>query len=405
MTRIVEVAIIGGGPAGLAAAMALRDAGVTDVVVLERETEAGGIPRHCGHPPFGIREFGRLLTGPQYAARLRAVTRDIDVRTRQTVTALNLDGELWLTTPDGLQTIHAERVLIATGIRESPRSAYLTSGTRPMGICNTATLQQYVCLHGLLPFKRPIILGTELVGFSALLTCRRGGIKPVAMIEEGDRVTARPPAALFSLLIMGVPILLGARIEEIEGNDRVRAVRIGTRDGATRRLECDGVLLTGNFTPESALVHSSHVIIDRATQGPKIDQFGRCSDPVYSSAGNILGAVETAGWCYREGRRVGRAIADSLSGNLAEPTNRILVDHAPPLEFVVPQMVSQPLVKSMLPEFGLRVKQPCRGVLGLSVNGRKLWSRKLSALPGRRIRIPPVAVGSNPVETLDITLA
>jgi thioredoxin reductase len=405
MTKQVKVAIIGAGPAGLAAAISLRDAGITDVVVLEREIEAGGIPRHCGHPPFGIREFGRILTGPGYAARLRAATHDIDVRTRQAVTALHLGGELWLTTPDGPQTIQAERVLVTTGIRETPRSAHLVSGTRPMGVCNTATFQQYVYLHGLVPFKRPIILGTELVAFSALLTCRRAGIKPVAMIEGSDRVTARPPLALFSRLIMGVPVLLGARIEEIEGDDRVRAVRIKTRDGATRRFECDGVLLTGKFTPESALVHSSHLTMDRATRGPEIDQFGRCSDPVYSSAGNILRAVETAGWCFREGRRVGRAIADSLRGDLAEPTNRIPVGHIPPVEFVVPQVVSLPLVNSMLPEFGLRVEQPWRGVLGLAVNGRELWSRKLSALPGRRIRIPPVAVGGEPVETMDITIA
>lgn len=405
MTGKVEVAIIGGGPAGLAAAMALRDAGVTDVVVLERETEAGGIPRHCGHPPFGIREFGRLLTGPRYAARLRAVTRDIDVRTRQSVTALNLDGELWLTTPDGLQTIHAKRVLIATGIREMPRSAHLAPGTRPMGICNTATLQQYVYLHGLIPFRRPVILGTELVAFSALLTCRRAEIKPAAMIDEGDRVTARFPAVLFSRLAMGVPVLLGARVEEIEGSDRVTAVQIGMRDGITRRMECDGVLFTGNFIPESTLVHASHLTVDRATRGPEIDQFGRCSDPVYSCAGNIVRAVETAGWCFREGQRVGRAIADSLSGNLAEPTNRIPVDYAPPVEFVVPQVVSQPLVNSMLPEFGLRVEQPFRGVLGLAVNGRERWTQKIPALPGRRIRIPPLAVGSDPIETLDITLA
>ena len=405
MTRQVKVAIIGGGPAGLAAAMILRDAGITDVVVLERETEAGGIPRHCGHPPFGIREFGRIMTGPGYAARLRAATRDIEVRTRNAVTALHPGGALWLTTPDGPQTIHAERVLIATGIREAPRAQYLASGTRPMGVCNTGALQQYVYLHRLVPFRRPIVLGTELVGFSALLTCRRAGIKPVAMIEEGDRVTARFPAALFPRLVMGVPILLGARIEEIEGDDRVRAVRIGRRDGAIHRFACDGVLLTGKFTPENALVQSSHLIIDRATRGPEIDQFGRCSDPVYSSAGNILRAVETAGWCFREGRRAGRAIADSLRGDLAGPANRIPVGHAPPIEFVVPQVVSQPLVNSLLPEFGLRVEQPCRGVLGLAVNGRELWSRKISALPGRRIRIPPVAVGGEPVEALDITIA
>ncbi len=405
MTKHCKVAIVGAGPAGLAAAMALSDAGIRDLVVLEGENEAGGNPRHCSHPPFGIREFGRILTGPGYAARLRRATRDIEVRTRHTVTALHPGGELWLSTPDGPLTIQAERVLLATGIREMPRSGFLVSGSRPMGVCNTATLQQYVYLHGLVPFRRPLIVGTELVAFSALLTCRRAGIKPVAMIEPGDRVTARAPAALFSRLVMGVPILLGSRLEEIIGDDRVAAVRIETREGARRQLECDGILLTGNFTPESALLEASHLTMDRATRGPESDQFGRCSELVYFSAGNVLRAVETAGWCFREGHRAGRAIAESFGENHAEPTNRIRVNHAPPIEFVVPRWVSQPLVNALLPEFGLRVEEPWRGVLGLAVNGRQRWSRKISALPGRRVRIPQVAVDGIAIETLDITLA
>ncbi|MCJ8300827.1 MAG: FAD-dependent oxidoreductase, partial [Pseudomonadales bacterium] len=156
----VDVAIIGAGPAGLAAATQLRQRGVDQVVVLDREVEGGGIPRHCGHPPFGMREFYRVLTGPQYAKRLvaQAITAGVRVLTRHTITRLLHGGELEVATPDGLITIMAKRVLIATGVRETPRSARLVTGARPLGITTTGALQSMFYLKGLVPFKRPVVI-------------------------------------------------------------------------------------------------------------------------------------------------------------------------------------------------------------------------------------------------------
>ncbi len=202
-----EVIVVGGGPAGLGAATALARAG-RRVTLLEREAQAGGIPRHCGHYPFGMREFHRLLRGPDYAARLRqaALAAGVTLRDATTVTALRPGGLVEITSDAGLESLSARAVLLATGVRETSRAARLIGGEKPGGVMSTGALQGLVYLNGMRPFARPVILGTELVAFSALLTCRHAGIRPVAMIEPGRRITVRQPAQMLARLL-GVPIL------------------------------------------------------------------------------------------------------------------------------------------------------------------------------------------------------
>ena len=194
-----KVAIVGGGTSGLALAGELKRLGVESVVVLERENQAGGIPRHCGHYPFGIREYGRLLKGPDYAKRnvANATSLGAKIFTGVSVTAIHPNGKLALATPFGLTELQAERVVLCTGIRESSRAQRFISGDRPLGVITTGALQSMVYLQGIRPFRRPVILGSELVSFSAIETCRHLGINPVAMVEENDRIIARQ---FFSIL-------------------------------------------------------------------------------------------------------------------------------------------------------------------------------------------------------------
>jgi cation diffusion facilitator CzcD-associated flavoprotein CzcO len=148
----VTVVVVGGGPAGLAAALELRRRATRDVVVVEREAEAGGIPRHARHQGFGLRDLRRPLSGPAYAARYarRAEEAGIEIRTETMVTRWTPDGPLQLTAPDGPELIEADAVILATGCRERPRSARLVPGSRPEGVMNTGTLQQLVYLKELL---------------------------------------------------------------------------------------------------------------------------------------------------------------------------------------------------------------------------------------------------------------
>ena len=338
-----DVAIIGAGPAGLSAAMELKKAGIESVLVLDREPEAGGIPRHCGHPPFGIREYKRILTGPSYAKRLVKSAREsgVNIALKNTVTMLEPGGIITISSPEGLRKLTAKRVLLATGIRETPRSARLVSGDRALGICNTGTLQSMYYLKKMIPFRRPVIVGTEIVSFSALSTCKKAGIQPVAMIEESQRPTVRWPIH-YAARLFGTPLLLNTRIASVLGNNRVEAVQIKDKNGNLRKIECDGVLFTGQFTPESSLARMSHLELNHETGSPIVDKFGRCSDPAYFAAGNVLQhhpnsgtatavpiyytadnlpqPVEVAGQCWDEGRRTAQWIANDLHGNLASPS-------------------------------------------------------------------------------------
>jgi thioredoxin reductase len=392
MTETIEadVAVIGGGPAGLSAALALRQRGIGRVVILDRETTVGGVPRHCGHPAFGLREFHRLLTGPAYARRLAdlAGNAGLDVRVGHSVVALGEHGHLHVTSPKGRLAVTAERVIIATGLRETPRAARLISGDRPLGVLNTGALQAFVYLKGLLPFRRPVVVGTELVSQSAVFTCLRAGIRPVAVVEPNDRPTVRRPFDLFPTLC-GIPIHYRAKIAGIVGRERVEGVRLRRADGNQDVLACDGVLFTGQFVPESSLVRGSHLTLDPASGGPAIDQFGRCSDPTYFAAGNVLRAIETAGWSFREGLRIGGLVADDLAGRLPPATRSLRIVIGDDLKYVVPQRLVLPLDGAGLSDLQLRVRHSITGSLTVEVDGIPVWRRRrMTTLPERRLLIP-----------------
>ncbi|MCY6381923.1 NAD(P)/FAD-dependent oxidoreductase [Hoeflea prorocentri] len=386
-----DIVIVGAGPAGLSAAVRLRRRGLGRVVVLDREPSAGGIPRHCGHYPFGVREFGRLMKGPAYARRNVAYTRaaGVEVITGATVTALGEGPVLTLSMADGVRSISASRVLLSTGVRETSRAQRMIGGTKPAGVISTGALQGLVHLQSLRPFCRPVVLGTELVSFSALMTCRHLGIRPVAMIEPNGMTTARAPAGIFPRLL-GIPLLLGTQIEEIRGRDRVEAVVVRRRSGSTQTIEADGVIVSGQFRPEAALLKNSHLRIDPGTGGPQVDQYGRCSDPNYFAAGNMLHPVETAGWCWREGQAVADAIADSLEGRIPLPEGALRLAIEPdPLKYVVPQVIVPGEGTAPLGRLQIRLSKPARGRLVLTAaNGDTTMLDRVDNRPERRIIVP-----------------
>ena len=313
-----DVAVIGGGPAGLAAATELRENGIKRVVVLEREAEAGGIPRHCGHPPFGLLEYKRILSGPSYAKRIvqTALDAGVQIVLKTSVVSLGRGGVLNIMSPAGSYELKAKRVLLATGTRETPRSARMVSGQRALGICNTGALQSMVYLKKSIPFKRPLVVGTEIVSFSALFTCRKAGIKPVAMLEEKAHTSVRWPIH-YGARLLGVPLFLQTRILRIDGHERIESVRICDGGGNEKDISCDGVLFTGQFTPESSLARISHLELNTVTGEPVVDPYGRCSDPAYYAAGNVLfNPIKVAGKCWKGGRTTAQWIVKDLVGML-----------------------------------------------------------------------------------------
>jgi NADPH-dependent 2,4-dienoyl-CoA reductase/sulfur reductase-like enzyme len=385
MTTIsTDVLILGGGPAGLSCARALRKLGIRDVVLLEREAQLGGIPRHCGHLGFGLREFGKVHGGPDYAKRLADEAAGGDLRLRTTVLKIEPGGVVRATGANGPEDFQAKAVVLALGARETPRSARLISGTRPLGVMNTGALQQLVYLKGICPFKRPVVIGSELVSFSTLLTLRHAGVKPLAIIEENTRITARQPGAWVARLGFGVPVLTNTRLLRILGQDTVSAVEID-RGFGPEPMECDGVILTGRFRPETALIVPSHVEIDPGTKGPAIDGWFRCSDPQYFAAGNLLRGIETAGQCWREGKAVAAMVVAKLDNRLPVRAPDAQVTLSGPLAYVYPQRIYRDAPTDHPLLFKARVSRATRGRLSVIVDGRTVWSHRISALPERRI--------------------
>lgn len=383
-----DVAVIGGGPAGVAAALELKAEGVARVTLFERESYLGGATRHCAHSPFGMLEFGRVYFGSAYGKRLeREVAKaGVDLCLGHSITSLGEDGTLGFTNPKGLGQIRARRVVLATGIRETSRAGHLISGDRPVGVLTTGALQEYVAFHRLMPFRRPVIVGSELVSQSAVLTCLTHGAKPVALVESAAVPLARAPFRWLPALAR-IPLHTGARIIDIRGKGRVEEVVI-EKAGRSLTLPCDGVLFSGRFTPEASLPLSSGFALAPGSRGPAIDQFGRSENPIYFAAGNMLRAVETAGWCFREGRRIGRAVAADLRTDGA--AGRLLrVTHDPRIKLVVPTLLRPgEVLPAALPRFQLRFQTPVKGRLILNAGGEVLWSRFGDWRPERRILVP-----------------
>ncbi|MEV8465644.1 FAD-dependent oxidoreductase [Fluviibacterium sp. DFM31] len=390
LPEIVDALIVGAGPAGLSAAAELRRLGVGRVVVLEREATPGGIPRHCLHSPYGLREWKRLMFGPAYAKRLvrEAEGAGAEIRCQTTVTALHPGGEVDVSTPDGPRRIRGRVVLLALGARESPRAARLIGGTKPGGVMNTATLQSFAAFSKHRPFHNPVILGSELVSFSALLTCRTVDARPVAMLEPGPEITARGVMAM-APRAMRVPLLLNTRITAIHGRAQVNGITVETND-TSRDIACDGVVVTGGFRPENALLRAAGLALDPGSLGPRVDQYGRVTDPAYFSAGNVLHPIETAGWCWDEGRRVARCMAAALNGSLpprdaATPLAVTGVRQGDALAYALPQEICAPATQAV-PAFDrvqMRLRQPFSGQV--RVQGQSHW---IASRPERRITVP-----------------
>nr|WP_321455474.1 FAD-dependent oxidoreductase [uncultured Cohaesibacter sp.] len=383
-----DVIIVGAGPSGVAAALELKRRGVEKVVILDRETGVGGATRHCSHSPFGMLEYHRVYFGGAFGRKLEADARQagVEIRLGHSVVSLNEDASIEVSSTNGLETMQARRVIVATGAREKPRSARLIGGDRPIGVITTGTLQSYVAFYGLMPFKRPLIVGSEFVTVSALLTCLTHGARPAGIIEPMPFVMAKSPLDWFPKMT-GLPIQTATELIDIRGGKRVESAVIKSH-GQQKELSCDGILLTGRFTPEAALLMQSSLDLAKGSAGPAIDQDGRMRNPHYFAAGNVLRAVETGGWSYREGRKIGAAVADDLVHGLSgdEP---LTVSFDDPIKLVVPTLLRRERIRSgAMKDFQLRFSDRAKGTLTLNLDGKTAFRKSGEWLPERRLLVP-----------------
>jgi thioredoxin reductase len=386
-----EVAIVGGGPAGLAAARQLRHAGADRVVVLDREATPGGIPRHAKHQGFGVRDLRRVMSGPAYAARLGelASRAGAEIRAEAQVTGWGERGGLAITSSIGRYELEAKAILLATGCRERPRASRLVPGSRPQGVMTTSTLQQLVYLRGEQPGRRAVIVGAEHVSFSALLTLSHGGARALAIVTEQAEHQTFAPVRMGAAVRYRCPLLTRTAITAIRGRQRVEAVELTDLEGGrTREVNCDLVVFTADWIPDHELAVLADVELDRQTLGPGIDASLRTTRRGVFAAGNVLHGAEAADIASLSGRHAAMSVTRFLDDE-QWPDSRVAIRCEAPLGWIAPNMVSGP-ESPPRGRFLLRASQRLRRpVVEITQAGRRLWSGRLRRLgPGRSTGVP-----------------
>jgi glycerol-3-phosphate dehydrogenase len=387
----VDVLIVGAGPAGIAAALELKKLGVDNIVIAEREPEAGGIPRLCGHIGFGLSDLHRLMTGPSYARKYQEIAdrAGIKIHTSTTITSWNDDAEdsslsrLNFTSPDGVGAVEAKSVLLVTGVRERPRSARLVPGHRPPGIFTTGSLQRSVYEHELPVGKRAVIIGAERVSLSVVLTLMHAGVRVLNMITELPHhqlylPVFLPAKILFADILARAPILTNQRVTNIFGHQGVEGIEITDLDsGKTRVIECDTIVFTGDWIPENELARKADVRTGKPALGPQVDARFRTSRPGVFAAGNLLRGVETADWAALEGRSAAQSIARFLK-DTEWNESRLEIHAEPPLDWICPNVLSPDALPG---RFRLRSHEFRNHVTLKVMQGqRPLYSQKLRRL-------------------------
>jgi NADPH-dependent 2,4-dienoyl-CoA reductase/sulfur reductase-like enzyme len=384
--------IVGGGPSGMAAAIQLRELGIAPVTVIEREREAGGIPRHSDHTGFGLRDLRTVLTGPRYAARYREAAEEagVEVITETMVTGWEGSRGLKLTGPGGRWDLDPPAVILATGCRERPRSARLVPGSRPAGVMTTSTLQQLVHLRGRKVGHRAVIVGAEHVSFSAVATLAHAGASVAGLITELPKHQSLGAFRAGAALRYRAPVWPRTAVTAIRGAERVESVELTELDsGSTRTVECDLVVFTADWIPDHELAVMAGCELDTGSLGPLIDQGLRTTRPGVFAAGNLLHPAETADVCGLDGRHVAPAVAAHLRVPGDWPSHVRLVAREP-LAWVAPNLLLAAGQDPPRGRFLFRSREFMRRArVRLHQDGRQLWSGRVGRLvPGRSGHIP-----------------
>ena len=383
--------IVGGGPSGLAAAIELRGLGIEPVTVIERERQAGGIPRHSDHTGFGLRDLRTVLSGPRYAERYRELATDAGVEVLAETMVTDWEGgRLKLTGPAGRREVEPPAVVLATGCRERPRSARLIPGSRPAGVMTTATLQQLVHLGGQKVGRRAVIVGAEHVSFSAVATLAHAGASVAGLVTELPRHQSLAAFRAGAAVRYRAPVWSRTAVSAIHGNERVESVELTELDsGSTRSVDCDLVIFTADWIPDHELAVMAGCELDPGSLGPLVDPALRTTRRGVFAAGNLLHPAETADVCALDGRHVAPSVAAYLHGPGEWPSHVRLVARDP-LAWIAPNLLLAAGHDPPRDRFLLRSREFARRArIQLRQDGRELWSGRIGRLvPGRSAHIP-----------------
>ena len=325
-----DIVIVGGGPAGMAAAVAAYDAGCTDVVILDREPDIGGILRQCIHAGFGLHKLGRELTGPEYADvyKQEVLKRNIEVHYETTVTAVSPAKVVTAQNREGLLKIQAKAVILAMGCRERSRGALNTPGTRPAGIFSAGTAQKFINCEGYMVGKEVVILGSGDIGLIMARRMTLEGAKVKAVCELMPYSGGLTRNIVQCLEDFDIPLYLSTTVCEIHGKKRLEGVTIAQVDERRQPIEetkrfipCDTLLLSVGLIPENELTRAAGIPMDPVTSGALVDEHCQTQIPGIFACGNVLQVHDLVDYVSEEAERAGLGAAQYVrSGGREYPT-------------------------------------------------------------------------------------
>ena len=385
-----DLVIIGGGPAGLAAAVAAYDSGVKDVLIVEREERLGGILLQCIHNGFGLTRFKESLTGPEYADRFvkEVLKRNIDYMTNATVLNVTKDKEVTIVSPEtGIITVNAKAIILAMGCRERSRGALNIPGSRPAGIFSAGTAQKFINVKGYSVGKNVVILGSGDIGLimARRMTLEGASVKTVCEIMPYSSGLNRNIEQCLN--DFNIPLYLNHTITNIEGDKRVTGVTISKVDenrkpikGTEMHIDCDTILFSVGLIPENELSKNAGVEISPSTKGAITDQNRMTNIDGIFACGNVLHVHDLVDFVSEEAELTGKAAAEYIAGKVVKNKN-IAVKNGDMISYIVPQKITDGNANVKLFFRVKNVVRDCR--LKVLADGKEVFAVKKAILtPG-----------------------
>lgn len=405
-----EVIIIGGGAAGLAAAVACKQKAIEDILIIERGDYLGGILQQCIHDGFGLEKYHTSLAGPEYAQRYidQVVDRKIPFLLNSMVVSLTPQKEVVVINYKGLAHYRAKVIILAMGCRERTRGAIGLPGARPSGIYTAGVAQELINLKDYMVGEKIVILGSGDIGLIMARRLTLEGAKVITVAEKLPYSSGLPRNINQCLYDFDIPLLLNHTVVDIKGNGRLSGVTIaqlgkrgGIIPGTRRKIACDTLLLSVGLIPENELSREAGVVLDNITGGPQVDERGQTSIPGIFSCGNVLQVHDIVDNVSLEAEYIVEGVAECLEEKLIKE-QEVKVELGESLRYVVPQR----LISRKDTIFSFRVNQPGRKKVLVFNDGKRVIKRKLlrRVNPAEMVRVKLTSSELEEIKTLKVRL-